>query len=251
LEFIHIGNTSVRALHRLSSYDETGVSGVDESALGAGVKYQAGVFHSIDLKAMQHHLSRANDETSGALTWEANWSDVLRSRAMAEKTPIYTARALNNSITERSLETAAEFDVAPLWLLRGRVRAAELSDGNQRATYVFSVARYMWKRLGPHVDYRLTLDNMDDLSPDYYSPRHLHEQQLGVTWPYRWKDYYFSASYLPGFGKESNSRTQAIHDLSADVKRTWGRFMLSLAGGIGKTPTYRSSRATLSAQYQF
>jgi len=248
LEFLHLGNTTWRLVHRLSDYREENVTTVHENAGGLGFNQQIGLYHNLDVKGMGHIFSGDLKKTysvSGGL--ESTWADDFRTKLYGEHAPVYTARALNDEIEETLGEMDVEWNFLELWRAGVKGKQSNLSDENRRTSGDLELTRYLRRRAGPRVLYRFSADNMKIDSPDYYSPHHLQQHQFGFDWPIRWeKDFRLRIAYLPGVGKESISSTQFVQTLELEIIKTWhDRWTVGLTGSADASPTYRSARSKL------
>lgn len=243
----------LRAYQSHSTLRETGVRGMQEHGGGLGVNRIVGLSHSISLDARGHALSGAGNDASLAGTLRSKWGGVLETDLNAGRRLADTAVALRAGVSERYAGLEARLDVGGSWKAAGRLGAADISDDNRRYGGSMSVSRTLFGRAGPRVEYRLTADTMDRVSPRYYSPRRLLMNQLGLGYGAElFNVATFSARYMPGYGNERGAREHFIQVLDLDLILDLGSGLsLRPSVSLSRTPTYKGDTYSLPMVYRF
>ena len=188
-------------------------------------------------------------ETDGKV--ESLWARNLSTEFHLGHAPHDNARAIDEHVNDLYQSVSVDWDPGEYWEVRPLGRLTELSDRNTRASADIEVSRSFDNPLAPRLVYLLTWDNMHFVSPNYYSPQSLVQQQLGALWSFRYKDQLeLEAGYLPGFGRENHSREVLVH--AASIKLAyWITPRLSLQTGFNwnKRPSYGSSTAMIGLNY--
>lgn len=242
--------------HRSGLFSEPGVADVTGHGVGVGVTGHLGLFHQWQASLMGHAFSGgdAGGAVSGSAALTSHWTDDVTTRLEAGSSPIETARALNANVQDRYVLLRTGWDGTGPWAASLQGRASSLSDDNQRFTAVFEASRRLVEFLpAAQLMYRLTADDTQEISRNYYSPQGLLLNQLGVEYELlRLRHVGLSLRYLPGVGAESGAPATFIHSVEVEAPFYWdGRPWLRPVFFLTKTPTYESHRLGVLMRFLF
>ena len=229
------------SLHQFSgSYSEAGIETVQDEGGGIGLSRRLGDFHQAWLEAAGHHLTASAENTYSAFGGlRSAWTDEVRTELEGGRMIYDTARAINANIIRNFGSGLAAWEPNENWKTSLRVRGESLSDGNSREALIAQAGRRMFLP-SFYLTGRLWLDNMDHLSPAYYSPQKLQTYQLGADYGVPLgKSVNVHLLYLPGYGKEEGSAGEFVQDLDFKINLTLHRSLtLTPSVVMVHTPTY-------------
>lgn len=227
--------------HRYADYREDTVPSVHEHAVGLGVKARLGMYHALYLQGAAHLLSgTAKNEVTGLGRLNSNWMDGWATTVEGGRALYDTARALNENILRSYVNMYSQWGHKDSWLLLAKGEHTDLSDHNKRNMGQASLSHDLIRPWALRGVYRFTYDHMRDQRPEYYSPQHLRQHQLGVELAPEFKALEVFASYMPGWGEESNSDRLFIEEFQGRLLFKLGsRTSFGPMASFGRTPTYR------------
>ena len=239
---------------RTGDYREDGVSSIREVAPSAGMRWPMGFRNEFSIEAAGHALDGLENHLfTGSAMWRARWSDELDTRLMVGRFPVYTVGALAEQI--RSDQISAELQWQPdlLWRLRLRGIQSELTDDNERSTFLAEIARQWTQHPGVRALYQFTFDDMTEDRPEYYCPQKLRLHRVGFEYT---TDLNSRLSgrlrYLPGYGQEKDKESRFVQ--SADIEFSWkltSGAELRPQFNLQRTPSYQSISAGLSWSFRY
>ena len=243
------------SVHQLvGAYHEGGVETVGDVGGGIGVERSLGLSHRLGLVATAHHLTSTTAQDTYSLVGSARsaWTDNIQTYVEGGRTIYDTARAIDANVVQRYGDVTLFWTPVSPWAASVRDRYTNLSDSNQRYTEIFEVSR---KTIWPFLRgiARFTADDMDHVSPDYYSPQSLREYQAGfdasgMIYP-RVKA---NLEYMPGVGTENGTGAQFIQDVDAGLAyQVTTQWSLRPSFNLAWTPTYRRDTYFLELLYNF
>ncbi len=249
-----MGNLNLYLIQGWARYLETGYTSLTDNAGGVGFEYKAGLFHELSGDAQYHDFSEpGKNAASGNLAWEAQWTDFVRTRIEGGHNTHYTARALGAHIEQNVGGAYLQAEDQGRWLARIRARYFHLTDHNDRRQYQVLLRKTLDSRDHIRFAYRFTYDDMNILSPFYYSPQALRLHEIGPELSYKLGErIQFSGSYRAGLGKETITDTQFIQDAQATL-RLWltSKLWVGPTYWYQKTPTYRQETYGVYLRYRF
>ncbi len=250
----YIKNIRLRAIHRQSVLKERDVPTVTGTGLGVGLGTSLGLYHSLDLEGVGYHFSPDIGAGSAlSATLVSQWWDLLRSEIGVNREPVYGAKALNQNIYQRSTDFSLVWDTGEAWAGSFRGVYSDLSDSNRRLTSNVEFSRPFFSWAYPRVVVRFLTNDTKNVSPLYYSPSHLVENNLGLMVSDRFENHFTAmARYLPGFGKEVGSGTRFIQNINFELTGEWNDTTLVKFGFLyNQTPSYCSRDFSLSLEHRF
>ena len=236
------------------TYKESGVNTITDLGGAADYTRTLGLFQRLALRLEGHHYSAGvQDGIGGQADWRSEWTATFNTDLQGLYRPYDTAAALKANVWERRVRAQGELGSDDSWKGTLQIQFASLTDKNQRYTDLFSLTHpirddsdFFW--IG-----QVLYDEMSFVSPNYYSPQNLQQYQAGLG--YRGQvtpEIKVEATYLPGYGRETNARAEFIQDLHVSLEKKWGEsFSLKPGYSMTKTPTYRSSAVSLWLSYRF
>lgn len=250
------GNHRGSLHHAEAEFTESGAATVRDRRVGAGYTYQWGLAHRLGLYALQHVLSggSAADAVTVLGSLRSAWTDAWSTKIEGGYAPVETARALNANTRETHAEGTLIWQQGR-WEVQARGRGATFSDDNRRWTAGLDVARQLPAIPGFKAVASATIDHMQDVTPNYYSPQRLRILQAGgeYTWKIR-KGVDAVIRYMPGYGQETGTDPKLIHFLSIALPMSWGigdRARLEPTFYLSKTPTYERKAIGLTFRWRF
>lgn len=238
--------------HVWGSYSEGGVNSVTEHGGGVRVARNLNLYHRFFIEATGHALSgKADDQMSLIGNLRSSLSESWNSELEVGRSIYDTARALEANVISvygRGILRWQRED----WRVAAKVRGADLSDNNTRLTGSLEAGhRVLWPRLW--LIGRVMLDDMDRVSPNYYSPELLQTYQVGFDFKQRLtRRIDFFVEYLPGYGKERNTDGEFVQDLDAGLDMRLTRalgFRPSIT--VVHTPSYHRRTIAALLTYRF
>lgn len=230
------GPVRFRLLQIYGHYRQPGFASVSDKALGAGLDWKWGLFHTLSLEGEGHMLRPdATNVATGSGRLESRWSDGWRTTLEGGRSIYDTARALSANVHITYGQASTQWTDGR-WDVRARGRWSGLSDDNRRVLAQGIVGKSLVDSGSLKLLYRFTYDDMRFENPDYYSPHRLKQHQLGPEWNWRRQrklDLYLR--YLAGYGKEELSDAQWTHEAEASL-----RYRFSEQTSI--SPSYRYER---------
>jgi hypothetical protein len=178
------------------------------------------------------------DTYSTSLGLNSKWSDTLETELEGGRSLYDTALALSAGITENYASGTALWRQDGPWRASLKLQGASVSDGNVRSGAEAYIYRCMVENLSGV--YKFTFQNMNNVSPDYYSPQRLIQHQLGVDYTSKVGWIQPSVRYLPGIGQEKGTDQQFVQDVEAAISFQFNDYIsLQPVYDLTKTPTYR------------
>jgi hypothetical protein len=190
------------------------------------------------------------DTYSGSLKLSSEWSDSFGTELEGGRSLYDTALALSAGITESYVSGTASWRQDGPWQASFKLQGAEVSDGNTRTGAEAQVSRRIINSLNGL--YVFTYQNMDKVSPDYYSPQQLVQHQLGIDYDPKAGWIQPSIRYLPGIGQENGTGYEFIQDIEAALLFRFNDYItIQPIYDLTTTPTYRrdSYNVLLTARF--
>lgn len=275
LETWAVGPVPIRVNHRSGIYSEAGTDhalahlarpAVDVTAhgIGLGTRIPMGLFHSFDLNLMGNALTGAQKSAipTGNGVLRSRWLDGFNTEMEAGQGLVGTGRAMEAGVVDRYVSFRTIWDGEGLWRATAQFRGGSLSDNNERTALRVEAVRRLGFFPAVSVIGRFSVEDTTVLSPNYYSPEQLFQQQIGAEYVRPlWRGLGLALRYLPGYGVEQTHTTQGttgstigrfVQSLEVDLPWNWGSaFQLRPNLYFTKTPTYQSVSAALRLQLKF
>lgn len=194
----------------------------------------------------------AKDAYTALGSLRSRWSDSFTTALEAGHEPYHNARSLRAAVRERLVSLSAVWGRADSLSLDARLRLADLTDGNRRATGSASASHPAPLVPGLRAVARLSMDAVDRVSPDYYSPMGLRTGSAGARWSGRLLPWLTaSLSFMPGYAREAGAAGAFVQEIDASAEARWGRLGLRPSFSYGRTPAYRSTSFGAAFEYGF
>jgi tetratricopeptide (TPR) repeat protein len=242
------------SLHQIfGTYTEAGYQTVTENGGGLGVARNLGDFNRLSLEATGHAFSAPANNTytlEGEL--HTDWPESFSTDLRGGRDLYYYASALDANVISNYVDGLVQWGPPTDWRASARTRLEDLSDDNQRATGILEGGhRIFLPKLW--LVARATLDTMEHVSPNYYSPQMLQEYQLGPDYTVQLtKDINFNLVYLPGYGREKTTNGEFVNDIDATFNIALTRsLMLSPAVSLIRQPSYHRNTYSGQLSYRF
>ncbi len=229
------------------SYKERSVPTVTQNGAGLSFVWTPSYFHTITGRGMWHWFPEKtwiNNTYGASLGIESRWTDGFTTEVSGGRALYDTAHALLDEVTENYGNLFASWRQDGPLRLSAKFQGAKLSDENKRVGASGSISSDLFWNV--RAVYKYTYDDMDNISPAYYSPQHLQQHQLGLEYAAQYRWFEPSISYLPGIGKETGTSQDFIQDVQASFNiRLSKRTLFQPTYSFTQTPTYR--RHTVNA----
>lgn len=244
------GVESVTHFH--STAREPGVPKVTGNGAGVSLAHSFGA-HRAGLRLEGRVLDAgAPDALTALATLRSRWSDSLATSLEGGRRPYHNARSLLAGVRESLAAASAAWEKEDSLALDARVSLADLTDDNQRATGSVSASHPVPAVPGLRAVARVSLDAVERLSPNYYSPRALRTIAAGASWSGRALPWLTAqASWLPGYAREAGASGDFVQTLDASMDARWERLSLRPSVSLTRTPTYRSLSLGAALDYRF
>ncbi|MBI2386863.1 MAG: polysaccharide deacetylase family protein [Elusimicrobia bacterium] len=238
--------------HFHSTHREPGVSRVTGNGAGVALARAFGA-HRAGLRLEGRALNAgAPDALTAIASLRSRWSDSLATALEGGRQPYQNARSLLAGVRENLVSLAVSWEREDALSLGARLRLADLTDGNRRATGSASASHPAPLVPGLRAVARVSTDAVERLSPDYYSPMGLRTISAGLSWSGRALPWLTArASCLPGYAREAGAAGSFVHELDASLDARWGRWGLLPWVSHARTPTYRSTTFGAALEHRF
>ena len=247
-------NFNWRALYNYGNYAEPGFPDVHDNSAGLGTDIRLGLYHRFSAEVVGHAISGKGDNAlTGSGNWQARWTDHFTTSIEGGRDLYLYAHALQDNIASTYEQAVIRWNERSSWQFLARGRHSNLTDRNARNFGQAIIGRSLVQTGNLRLLYRFTFDEMDHISPDYYSPKALKEHQGGpeISIPLGRHSVAF-AQYLVGYGKENGSSGQLVHDLETYVKWALAQeLFLTPTFEYERTPTYWDTIYSIGLRYVF
>jgi hypothetical protein len=248
-----VSKINLGLLYLYGAFEERNVSSVSENAAGASLQGNLSLYHSLGGRALWHWFpthSEVKNTYSGSGYLDSNWSDSITTEFKVGRALYDTAAALRANVTEEYANAYGVWRQEGPWRVFTKLQGANLSDGNRRYGLEASVSRTIVSDF--HGVYKYTFDNMDEISPNYYSPQQLHQHQLGLEYTPGASWFQPSIAYMPGVGRERGIDRQFIQDVQVSFLIRLGlRTVIQPFWSYLETPTYHRNTYNITLTQRF
>ena len=250
-----MGNARWILHHLRGSYEGPATTDVTQNAVGAATAIRLGLFHTLDARLLGQFLSGQSDKTTytTAAGLRSQWTDQWATAVEAGRSLADTAAALNDGIAQRYVHASVSWIQDGPWLMKSQAKLGDFTDSNRLYDGQFELTRQLFIETDFRVGYHFEIENMKDISPDYYSPQHLIVHHAVFQFSTRLPPgFYFDLRYLPGYGKEDGANSQFVNDLELSMPVPLGKqTMLTPEIWLSRTPIYHRDSYSVSLTHRF
>jgi tetratricopeptide (TPR) repeat protein len=230
-----------------------------DNAAGVSLDLPFGLFQHFTGEFLQHFLNAPINQSytlDGDI--RSRWQENFTTELKGGHTIYNTAEAINDNVTKVYGDLGAQYNFGDgAWRLGGDGLAEGLSDGNHHYAGWGEVSRSVYPNLfSPgtvRIFARYSYENMNFVSPAYFSPQVLRQYSVGpdISYPIR-PDLDFVGKFLPSYAQEHGHNDAYQSNFS--VALTW-RFYpnatLKPSIEYNSAPGYHDTLYGAEAEYRF